>query len=84
MHELIQSEIQSDIISEKKFVTSGTCVRKCSVSVPFREIYPTEQEMVCIHIYIAKARPTMLKHLSIVLHMYMHYSTCMCSYIASY
>ena len=38
MHELIQSEIQSDIISEKKFVTSVTCVRKCSVSVPFRSV----------------------------------------------
>ena len=36
MHELIQSEIQSDIISEKKFVTSGG-----SVPFPFREIYPT-------------------------------------------
>ena len=37
MHELIQSEIQSDIISEKKFVTSGG-------SVPFREIYPTFEQ----------------------------------------
>ena len=37
MHELIQSEIQSGIISEKKLVTSGTCVWKCSV--PFCEIY---------------------------------------------
>ena len=36
MHELIQSEIQSDIISEKKFVTSGG-----SVPFLFREIYPT-------------------------------------------
>ena len=36
MHELIQSEIQSDVISEKKFVTSGG-----SVPFPFREIYPT-------------------------------------------
>ena len=36
MHELIQSEIQSDIISEKKFVASGG-----SVPFPFREIYPT-------------------------------------------
>ena len=34
--ELIQSEKQSDIISEKKFVTSGG-----SVPFPFREIYPT-------------------------------------------
>ena len=38
MHELIQSEIQSDIISEKMFVTSGG-------SVPFREIYPTENKL---------------------------------------
>ena len=37
MHELIQSAIQSDIISEKKFVTSGG-----SVPFPFREIYPTQ------------------------------------------
>ena len=33
MHELIQSEIQSDIISEKKFVTSGG-----SVPFPFRSV----------------------------------------------
>ena len=41
MHELIQSEIQSDIISEKKFVTSGRSVPFPFRSVPFREIYPT-------------------------------------------
>ena len=35
MHELIQSEIQSNIISEIS-VTSGG-----SVPFPFREIYPT-------------------------------------------
>ena len=33
MHELIQSETQSDIISEKKFVTSGG-----SVPFPFRSV----------------------------------------------
>ena len=38
MHELIQSEIQSDIISEKKFVTSGGSVPFPFRSVPFRSV----------------------------------------------
>ena len=44
MHELIQSEIQSDIISEKKFVTSGGsvpfpfCSVKYTPPVPFSKV----------------------------------------------
>ena len=39
MHELIQSEIQSDIISEKSLLLPAEVFR--FRSVPFREIYPT-------------------------------------------
>ena len=39
MHELIQSEIQSDIISEKSLSLPAEVFR--FRSVPFREIYPT-------------------------------------------
>ena len=42
MHELIQSEIQSDIISEKKLSFPAEVFR--SRSVPFREIYPTSSK----------------------------------------
>ena len=43
MHELIQSEIQSDIISEKKLSLPAEVFR--FRSVPFREIYPTALEL---------------------------------------
>ena len=39
MHELIQSEIQSDIIREKSLLLPAEVFR--FRSVPFREIYPT-------------------------------------------
>ena len=48
MHELIQSEIQSDIISEKKFITSGG-----SVPFPFRSVKytppSTVKQIIAIH-----------------------------------
>ena len=52
MHELIQSEIQSDIISEKSLLLPAEVFR--FRSVPFREIYPTVIQHAARFILLAR------------------------------
>ena len=50
MHELIQSEIQSDIISEKSLLLPAEVFR--FRSVPFREIYPTASKHITFDVRV--------------------------------